>query len=325
MITSVVRVATRAMITLSFLDCPSTTSDLLSIIVHKIHFQFLCLRLQFLSIPKVFLVTSTVVLMASAVSPFVSTKETTNYARLCRLLVDVGSQALRDTFDKIHPPTSLHAVLTSHLVKAALQTLYKGKRKILNPTQWGKLYPAAPSTVSSANFDVTLLIVLLRNICGLSPPLTGWDDLPPAADTSIADDIARVKYYRNTVYGHATQASVDDGSFDTYWQEIRDTLVRLNPGCAADIDKLKNECMDPDIEEHYRELLQEWKKDDDSIKDRLEEMDGMLTPCYHGQLFLVNACNRIQRTSTRSSTLSETGICHQMVFLPTFSFFISLP
>ncbi|XP_078381142.1 uncharacterized protein LOC144663922 isoform X2 [Oculina patagonica] len=216
--------------------------------------------------------------MATALSPFASTKETANYARLCRLLVDVGSQALRDTFDKIHPPTRLHAVLTSHLVKAALQSLYKGKRKILNPTQWGKLYPADPSTVSSANFDVTLLIVLLRNICGLSPPLTGWDDLPPATATSTADDIARVKFYRNTVYGHATQASVNDGSFNNYWQEIRDTPLRLSPGYAADIDKLKNDCMDPDIEEHYRELLEEWKKDDDNIKDRLEEMEGTFDP-----------------------------------------------
>ena len=133
--------------------------------------------------------------------------------------------------------------------------------------------------VSSANFDVTLLIVLLRNICGLSPPLTGWDDLPPAADKNIAHDIARVKYYRNTVYGRATQASVDDRSFNTFWQEIRDTLVRLNPGCAADIDKLKNDCMDPDVEEHYRKLLEEWKKDDDSIKDRFEEMEGINMDC----------------------------------------------
>ena len=37
-----------------------------------------------------------------------STKETTNYARLCRLLVDIGAQALRDAFDAIHNPANLH-------------------------------------------------------------------------------------------------------------------------------------------------------------------------------------------------------------------------
>ena len=213
--------------------------------------------------------------MASAPSPFASTKETTNYARLCRLLVDVGSQALRSTFDKKHPPATLHTVLSRPSVHYnTLQKLYKGKKKVLNPTQWGKLYPAH-SPVSSTTFDITLLTVLLRNICGLSPPATGWDSLPPATNTSIADDIARVKYYRNTVYGHASQAAVDNISFSSYWQEIRDALVRLGGAhFRADIDKLEHDFMDPDIEEHYRELMKQWKKDDDSIKDKLEEIEG---------------------------------------------------
>ena len=213
--------------------------------------------------------------MATAFSSFVSTKETTNYARLCRLLVDVGSPVLRSTFDKIHPPATLHTVLGSTSVHyATLQSLFRGRKKVLNPTQWGRLYPAN-YPVSSAAFDITLLTVLLRNICGLSPPATGWDHLPPAANTSIADDIARVKYYRNTVYGHASKASVDDFSFSTYWKEIREALVRLGGAqFQVDIDKLEYDCMDPDIEEHYRELMKQWKKDDDSIKDKLREIEG---------------------------------------------------
>lgn len=48
--------------------------------------------------------------MATAGVPvsFSSSKETTNYAKLCRLLVDVGCHVLRDTFDSIHPPSDLH-------------------------------------------------------------------------------------------------------------------------------------------------------------------------------------------------------------------------
>ena len=211
--------------------------------------------------------------MAGVVPTVASTKETTNYARLCRLLVDIGSQALRDTFDGTRPPGSLHTVLASPPVHKMLQTLYKGKKKILNPTQWGKLYPTMPSSVSSANFDVTLLMILLRNICGLKPPVTGWDALPPDRDKSHEADIVRVKYYRNTVYGHAEQATVDDITFNTNWQNIRDVLVRLGGTTYGDaIDKLKTECMDPDIEEHYKELLQQWVKDENVIKDQLHAM-----------------------------------------------------
>ena len=213
--------------------------------------------------------------MATAAAPvsFSPTKETTNYARLCCLLVEVGSCVLRDTFDRINPPSDLHKHLMTHHTK--LQQLQK--KKVLNPTQWGKLYPELHTSVSSKNFDITLLTVLLRNICSLSPPATGWDALPPATDMSSEADIARVKYFRNTVYGHAEKASVDDATFHVYWQDIKDALVRLGgPAYEVAIDDLKNECMDPVFEEHYRELLKEWKRDDDNTKDKLDEIDRKL-------------------------------------------------
>ena len=87
--------------------------------------------------------------MASAAPTASSTKETTNYARLCRLLVDIGTQALRDTENE---PT--------------LQSLKE--KRIINPTQWGKLLPAIPNSVSTHSFDTTLLMILLRNLCGFT-------------------------------------------------------------------------------------------------------------------------------------------------------------
>ena len=210
--------------------------------------------------------------MATATAPFSSSKETTNYARLCRLLVGVGTQALRDTFDKIHPPAGLHAALGSH--RPILQSLRK--RRIIHPTQWEKLYPTISSSVSSVNFDITLLVLLLRNICGLRPPTTGWDSLPPAADMSIEANIARVNYYRDILYG-TNQASLDDITFDRYWKDISSALVGLGAGVnyVNDISKLRTDCMDPDNEKHYAFLLKEWKKDEDTTKDKLGIIEGM--------------------------------------------------
>ena len=161
--------------------------------------------------------------MASATPTTSSTKETTNYARLCRVLVDKGTCALRDCFDTICSPPTLHTVLTAS--QPTLQSLRS--RRIINATQWGKLFPAVPASVSSRDFDITLLMILLRNICGLAPPLAGWDALPAATEISREADIARIKYLRNSIYAHADHASVDDATFDTHWKEIRDTLVRL--------------------------------------------------------------------------------------------------
>ena len=213
--------------------------------------------------------------MTSVPPPFASTKETTNYARLCRLLVDVGSQALKDTFDDIHPPERLHEVFTRPPAHPVLQSLRK--KRILNIGQWRKLYPTISSSVSSANFDNTLLVLLLKNICSLSPPATGWDSLPSALDTSIQANIARITYYRNNVFELASQVSVNDSTFNSYWQNISNTLVGLGAGGSylATIKKLKAEGMDPEIEEHCQYLLKEWKKDEDDIKVRLAEFEGM--------------------------------------------------
>ena len=205
--------------------------------------------------------------MACAAPAALSNRETTNYARLCRLLVELGTHALRNTFDSIYAPATLHAVLARN--KTALQSLRS--KKIFNPTQWGKLFPSIPSSVSSASFDITLLMVLLRNMAGLVAPATGWDVLPGPTDVSREADIARIKYFRNTVYAHAERASVDDATFKTHWQSIRESLERLGGSqYRAAIDRLETECMDPEAEEHYIGLLEQWKKDEVNVKELLE-------------------------------------------------------
>ena len=228
--------------------------------------------------------------MASTPPPFASTKEASNYARLCRLLVDVGTQALRDTFDRIHPQAGLHEVLKRPPVHPTLRSLRK--KRILNPTQWGKLYPTISSSLSSANFDFTLVVLLLKNTCDLSPPTSGWESLPPAEDTSIQANIARVLCYRNDVYSRGSQAFVDDQTFSSYWVEISNALVGLGDeksNYGAIINDLKTEDMDPDIEEHYQELLKEWRKEDNSIKDNVTEIKG--TNKYLTTNINVDKCN----------------------------------
>jgi len=71
---------------------------------------------------------------------------------------------------------------------------------------------------------------------------------------------------------------VDDQTFKSYWEDISNALLGLGAGASygAAINQLKAEDMDPDMEEHYKELLKEWKKDDDSTKDKVEEMEGMI-------------------------------------------------
>ena len=213
--------------------------------------------------------------MASSMPTFDSTKQRTNHAKLFRLLLDVGSHVLREIFDRKRPPGSLHTVLSSPPVHAVLQSLRK--IRVLNPFQWGKLYPANPSSVSARKFDITLLMVLLRNICGLVPPATGWNSLPPVTDITIEADIVRLQFYRNEIVGHSNDAATDDATLSRYWKDIQDTLVRLGGvEYQGAIDELRNEDMDPYFEEHYQECLRQWVMDEDGIKEELDEVKKIL-------------------------------------------------
>ena len=58
--------------------------------------------------------------------------------------------------------------------------------------------------------------------------------------------------------------------------KISNALIGLGADASV-ISKLKTENMDPDMEEYYQDLLREWKKDDDSIKEKIDAgVEGML-------------------------------------------------
>ena len=191
---------------------------------------------------------------------------------------------LRDTFDSIIPPENLREFLKRDPAYSRLKL--RRKKGVLSSVHWSKLYPATPTEVSSASFDIPLLIVLLRTICNLSPPPAGWDTPPLTADTSRESDIARIKYFMNAVCKYATEGSVSDTVFSSYWQQICNTLVRLG---GADYEDLIDEFKDQEIEfldeEHFIELLNQWKKVEDDTRDRLNEVESEEASKEKGMLY----------------------------------------
>ncbi|XP_028513531.1 E3 ubiquitin-protein ligase DZIP3-like, partial [Exaiptasia diaphana] len=154
-----------------------------------------------------------------------TSKQRSNYTRIGRLLTDIGTRVLRGVLDSHHPPASLQKHINSPAVNSTLKKL-RAKR-VLNTQQWSKLYPPAPGVPSSTTFDITLLFLLLRNTCGLTPPTTGWDAAPPPADVSKEADLIRVKRCRNEITGHSTAAELSDADFETHWAEIEAAMIRL--------------------------------------------------------------------------------------------------
>ena len=178
---------------------------------------------------------STYVTMASPpTSAFASSTEKENGEKLWSLVTNGGAAALRILLSKSHSPQPLDTWLGQH--KRTLSSLKCG---VLHDDQWQKLFPSDGTQPNCESFDITLLAILLTNICGLSPPNTRCNNKPPQSDKSTEANIARIRYFRNQV-SHFPSTGVPTQKFNTYWEEIADVLVALGID-RNEIDALKKE------------------------------------------------------------------------------------
>ena len=246
--------------------------------------------------------------MATATpSPLASSFDKTNGNKLSRLLIDGGTTVLRNIFDYYHPPANLAANLSSRHIHPILTRLRH--RNILNGVQWDKLFPPpGGGPPNSINFDITLLFLLLTNICGLSPPPSGsWHKMPPASDTSREANLARMKYYRNVLHGHVTTTGIPKLVFDVKWQEVSSVLVSLGLN-QSEVDKLKREPCGED----YVSAVTEWMKNDEEIqfqlKDLLTKQQQVLQTQQEDQRTLNDThqiVGKVQQTQVEASKLQR--------------------
>ena len=207
-----------------------------------------------------------------------ATDEKANFQRLARLLVCGGITLLREVFDSIHPPANLSATLNNPPTKAHLQRL-RDHKKVITQLEWKRLYPSPGMCGKSTDFDITLLFKLFRNICGLTPPVSGWDSLPNTTDHSPGADLVRIKFYRNEVYGHSNDMEISDAEFLHLWREIREALMRIALSIRSAkkdewekaVNKFLSEPLTPDADQYITELKSWYKKDMDT-KDEMEKL-----------------------------------------------------
>lgn len=170
----------------------------------------------------------------------IPTKESKKWSVLCHLLLVEGIITLKRLFDKFHPPANL----PEHLNQSVTILKSLRRRNIIKPEHWNVLYPPSSSPVTSETFDMTLLMILLRTICGISEPSTGWYRIPPDLDRSVAANIVRVQCYRNQVLqASPTEMFIDDTTFNYLWREISTSLIELGADATA-INRLRTESMD---------------------------------------------------------------------------------
>ena len=141
------------------------------------------------------------------------------------------------------------------------------------------MFPPKGANPDSKNFDISLLFLLLTNICGLSPPRgKDWNHKPHPTDHSLESNLLRIKSFRNELYGHVTTTGINTPTFNALWRKISGALCGLGLDKTA-IDRLKKEPSGED----YIDLLAEWYVSELSIKLQLEDMRRSLTELQQAQ------------------------------------------
>ena len=234
---------------------------------------------------------------AAAFSPLASSVEKTNGAKLSRLLIDGGSTVLRKIFDRYHPPANLSADLNANY--HTLNNLLR--RRVLHKPQWNLLFPPGGATPDSKTFDITLLFLLLTNICGLSPPPSGWHTRPPLSDTSVEANLARIKFFRNKLYGHVTSTGIDTPIFSALWLRISAVLVALGLS-QAEVDRLKAEhCGESDC----IDVFFEWADSEEDIKSQLKDIRQTQTNTLEGVAKLLDRQEEFHETLKKTKSRVE--------------------
>ncbi|XP_071133693.1 uncharacterized protein [Mytilus edulis] len=214
-------------------------------------------------------------------------KEEENYVRLSLLLTGVCPRAVRVLFDKEYPPLQLHGKL-NNLKEKKLLTDLKDRKRIINQAQWYLLFPSN-GIPESKNFDITLMICLLRNLAKTPQPSHGFDSLPPPNEITPGADLARIKYYRNQ-FAHRIDSKMDDISFNQYWIEISNAIGRLGgQSMLIECYDLKKKILDQSNIEIMLEIKRA-AEDITELKQLLKELkDGPLNAIIERTILVQNS------------------------------------
>ncbi|XP_033731487.1 uncharacterized protein LOC117321127 [Pecten maximus] len=223
-----------------------------------------------------------------------STKETANFARICRLMIDVVPDVFRELLHSRLPSSGLGPVLGNQ--KGQIFSLLNNQQKKI-------LFPKGGVFAGSLqDLDTSLIYILLRNLGNIPPHKNGWGRVPDLADRSLSANIDRLRVQRNEAYAHANTASISDGDFKIRWADIRKSVedientVLTSMAFVAKVDSILSMRIDPQTEQNFIVLVQEL---DGEIGDIKVQQATIIKTDVEGVKGAVSDVTALHNTTTR--------------------------
>ena len=220
--------------------------------------------------------------MASAgpSASYLPCKESTNYMRLCQLIVTICTDVLRCILNKYIPPSTLQSTLNKNkslLLSGSTGCHLSKQQKII-------LFPRGPNpaVVSSKDFDVSLLYSLLRNIAGITSHSNGWGNTPKTGDNSLSACIETIRNARNNLNGHCLTGKISNADFNDIWSTLKSKVEEIETNELSGtsfveaIDELYDADLDPVTSEEYIEEIKRMELEEYEVKRMIHSMKGKL-------------------------------------------------
>ncbi|XP_040081029.1 E3 ubiquitin-protein ligase DZIP3 isoform X13 [Oryx dammah] len=159
------------------------------------------------------------------------------FYHLLHIIIVSGTDIVRQIFDEALPPPLLRKELLIH--KNVLEPYYN-HLWTNHPLggAWHLLYPPNKELPQSKQFDLYLLLALIKHLNVFPAPKKGWNMEPPPSDLSKSADILRLCKYRDILLSEILMNGLTESQFNSIWKKVSDILLRLGMK-KEDIDKVK--------------------------------------------------------------------------------------
>lgn len=134
-------------------------------------------------------------------------------SRISLAIIDSFPNIFRDIIRSTISPSQLYIMCLPHL-----STFYTDQKTCLSDLQ---------SSNSFDSFDISLIYKLLRQFSLVPPPTKGWGNAPEKLDSKLADDIERIRHFRNQVV-HRCSTNITKKEFDNYFDQFREIGQRMD-------------------------------------------------------------------------------------------------
>ena len=142
-------------------------------------------------------------------------KANAKFACLCQLMMVVCADLFRDVLDYYIQPAEL---------KSELLRIYGHLRSIMNHKQRKLLehyVRLEGDAIPLITKDLSLLYILIRFICNIPPPQTGWGCRPENDDKSLAGCIERIRILGKAIFDHSEET---EETLETDFKDILENL-----------------------------------------------------------------------------------------------------